>query len=150
MKKNQQFVATGVASEENEVEPEVKVSAAELALLKEVMELRAKIKKEGDDQTPHERGVVVTGPSKNFPGEKRYDIRIEMQENEAQDVKVGVNGIVFQIFRGITVTVPACVVGVLRDAIADKLIQIPDPPNPPKNEWHKVGAVPMQILRGPY
>ena len=148
MKRNQEFVATGVASEENE--PEVKVSAAELALLKEVMELRAKIKKEGDDQTPQERGMKVTGASKNFPGEKRYDIRIEMQENEAQDVKVGVNGIVFQIFRGITVTVPECVVGVLRDAIADKLIQIPDPPNPPKNEWHKVGSVPMQILRGPY
>ena len=149
MKKNQEFGATGVASEVEVVEPEVKVSAAELALLREVMELRAKLKKEGDDQTPQEKGVKITG-SKNFPGEKRYDIRIEMQENEAQDIKVGVNGIVFQIFRGITVTVPACVVGVLRDAIADKLIQTPDPPNPPKNEWHKVGAVPMQILRGPY
>ena len=164
--KNKQFLAeTGVAGEEMQptkkarkvrvskvgAPAEAPISAREAELVRQIAELREMVMNKGEESVPQEKGVRVSGGSQtNFKGQKRYDIRIEMQENESQDVKVGVNGIVFQIWRGLTVTVPECVVDNLRNAVADKLIQIPDPPNPPKNEWHKAQTIPFSILRGPY
>ena len=146
--KNKAFIAdTGAASEQEPKENE------DVAMLKrEVEELRAQVKKEAVDATPQEHGVKVSGgnTSTNFASQKRYDIRIEMQENEPHDVKVGVNGIVFQIRRGVTVTVPACVVEVLRNAVATKLTIVPNYPKADDFIWSDAGMFPMQILKGPY
>ena len=149
--KNKAFIADTGAADKQEPEAKNEMSPNEIAMQKQIDELRALVKKSGDEQTPQEKGIKVTGgPATNFANQKRYDIRVEMQENESSDVKVGVNGIVFQIWRGVTVTVPECVVDNLRNAVADRLIQIPDPPNPPKNEWHPAQTIPFSVLKGPY
>jgi superfamily II helicase len=60
--------------------------------------------------------------------EKRVKIIIEEQDNHEghQEVRVGVNGKVYQIQRGKEVSVPESVVSILRNAIQTKIIQQPD------------------------
>ena len=88
----------------------------------------------------------------DFSKQPKYDIRIEKTEGDSsKDWKCGVNGSVFQIWRGVTVTVPACVVGILRTSVASHRIEIDQGPGrPPLIEWQEASAVNYSILRGPY
>ena len=86
----------------------------------------------------------------DFSQQLKYDIRIEMQDGEPKDWKCGINGTVFQIWRGVVVTVPECVVAVIRTSVASKLIQIPQVDGPPRNEWQEASQVNYSIIRGPY
>jgi hypothetical protein len=94
--------------------------------------------------------VQIVKSATDFSKQPRYDIRIELQDGEPKDWKGGVNGTVFQIWRGVVVTVPECIVGVLRTAVASKLIQVPQADGPPLNVWQEASAVPYSIIRGPY
>lgn len=128
-------------------------SAREKELERQIAELREMIAKSGDANRPIEKAVkVVAGSSSqtNFSNQPRYDIRIEQQEGEPRDQKIGVNGVVFQILKSVPVTVPECVLRVLQTATQSRLVQIPDYPNPPKEEWHDAAAVPFSVLKGPY
>lgn len=60
--------------------------------------------------------------------EKRVKIIIEEQDNHEghSEVRIGVNGKIYQIQRGKEVSVPESVVGVLKNAIQTKRIQQPD------------------------
>jgi hypothetical protein len=108
------------------------------------------VSQEQDGEVQPVEPQQIVRSSTDFSQQRKYDIRIELQDNEPKDFKVGVNGTVFQIWRGNVVTVPECVVGVLRNAVASKLIQIPQTNGPPINEWQEATAVPFSILRGPY
>lgn len=97
--------------------------------------------------------VKVTSLSQtDFSKQPRYDIRIGMTEGDSsKDWKCGVNGSVFQILRNNIVTVPECVIGILRTSVASHRIEIDQGPGrPPLIEWQEQSAVNYQILRGPY
>jgi hypothetical protein len=113
-------------------------------------ELGLGVSQEETDAEPVEVKQIVRSQT-DFTQQKKYDIRIEMSEGDpAKDWKCGVNGSVFQIWRGTIVTVPECVVGILRTSVASRLIQIPQVDGPPKNEWQEQSAVNYSIIRGPY
>jgi len=110
----------------------------------------------GVTQSENESKAVVInpkGPGKNtIKAQKRYDIRIDPQDGEPRDIKIGVNGKVYQIWRGVVVAVPEEVVEVLKNAVAAKLVTMFDPKSgaPTGQEWQDQSAVPYSILRGPY
>lgn len=96
--------------------------------------------------------VAPKGPGKHaVKTQKRYDIRIDPQDGEPRDIKIGVNGKVYQIWRGTIVSVPEEVVEVLRNAVATKLVTVFDNAgNPAGQEWQDQSAVPYSVLKGPY
>jgi hypothetical protein len=95
--------------------------------------------------------IVPKGPGKGtVKAQKRYDIRVDSQVGEPRDIKVGVNGKVYQIWRGVIVSVPEEVVEVFRNAIAAQLVYIPQPDGTTREEWQDRSSVPFSILRGPY
>lgn len=57
------------------------------------------------------------------PTEKRYRLVIEEEENALNYVPVGVNGVIYQIMRGIEVVVPKSVLDVLEQARAARPTQ---------------------------
>lgn len=68
----------------------------------------------------------VTEPIKAIPAsaeEPRYRLVIEEEENALNYVPVGVNGVVYQIMRGIEVVVPQSVLTVLEQAKAARPTQ---------------------------
>ena len=106
---------------------------------------------EGEPEVEPVEPKQIVKSQTDFTKQPKYDIRIEMTEGDsAKDWKCGVNGTVFQIWRGTIVTVPECVVGILRTSVASRLIQIPQADGPPRNEWQESSAVNYSILRGPY
>jgi hypothetical protein len=95
--------------------------------------------------------VKPKGPGKNVAEkQKRFDIRVDAQEGEPRDIKIGVNGKVYQIWRGVVVSVPEEVVEVLRNAIAARLVVMPLPDGTSRQEWQDQSAVPYSVIRGPY
>ena len=58
-----------------------------------------------------------------LPTEKRFRLVIEEEENALNYVPVGVNGIIYQIMRGVEVTVPKAVLDVLEQAKASRVAQ---------------------------
>ena len=102
-----------------------------------------------EEVNPVEPKQIVKSQT-DFSKQPRYDIRIELQDGEPKDWKCGINGTVFQIWRGVVVTVPECVVGVIRTSVASKLVQIPQADGPPRNEWQEASQVNYSIIRGPY
>ncbi len=57
-------------------------------------------------------------------GQKKVKIMIPSTETDHDDVKVGVNGYVYQIQRDKVVEVPESVIGVLKDAITAEYRQV--------------------------
>lgn len=55
--------------------------------------------------------------------EKRFRLIIEEEENALNYVPVGVNGVVYQIMRGVEVVVPQAVLDVLEQAKASRVTQ---------------------------
>jgi CRISPR/Cas system-associated exonuclease Cas4 (RecB family) len=58
---------------------------------------------------------------------RMYTIFVDEEENELNFIKVAVNGVPYQIQRGVDVIVPESVVEVLRNAIAERLVQTTNP-----------------------
>lgn len=77
---------------------------------------------------------------------KKYRIMINEQEGELNYLPVGVNGKVYQIMRGVEVVVPEEVLGVLRNAITDRVIREPQQDGTVKREVRKVPYISYQVL----
>jgi len=77
----------------------------------------------GDD-TPAEKGPSRTKREAKPKAEKRLKIIIDEVEGQPNYEVVGVNGVVYQIQRGIETLVPESVVHVLRNAIATKYVKV--------------------------
>lgn len=57
----------------------------------------------------------------------RSEIMIDHKEGEPNFEKVGVNGFVFKIMRGVHAAVPKCVIHVLENATESYYVEVPDP-----------------------
>jgi len=74
-----------------------------------------------EDETTGEVAPIKAIPA--APAEKRYRLVIEEEENALNYVPVGVNGVVYQIMRGIEVEVPKSALDVLEQARAARPTQ---------------------------
>jgi hypothetical protein len=72
----------------------------------------------GEDGTVEEIKAIPSAPT-----EKRVRLVIEEEENALNYVPVGINGVVYQIMRGIEVVVPRAVLAVLEQAKAARPTQ---------------------------
>jgi hypothetical protein len=78
--------------------------------------------------------------------QKKYRLMVNEQEGELGYLVVGVNGKVYQITRGVEVVVPEEVIGVLKNAITDKIIREPQQDGTIKREVRKVSYISYSVL----
>lgn len=75
-------------------------------------------------------------------------IYVDEESGESNYVPVGHNGIVYQVMRGVEVSVPQKVVDVLKDAVAHRVVQVVDPRTGNKeNVMRPYNAIPFRVIR---
>ena len=78
----------------------------------------------GDTPEPENKGPSRSKKETAPKGEKRRKIIIDEVEGQPNYEVVGVNGVIYQIQRGIETAVPESVVEVLKNAIATKYVKV--------------------------
>ena len=91
---------------------------------------------------------VDDGIKRDKDGRPYRLIRVEMETEKESFLPVGHNGDTYQIRRGEAVEVPQCVVDVLNDCVASRLVEIPHPVTGEiTKELRDYHSVPFQVLR---
>lgn len=104
----------------------------------------------GDTEQP--TGVPAkAGPSRTKKestpkAEKRRTIIIDEVEGQPNYEVVGVNGVVYQIQRGLETSVPESVVHVLRNAIATKYVKVRRPDGFEDLQKRNLSSIPWRLV----
>lgn len=94
-------------------------------------------------------GVTMDDPHDQLRAEPKVKIKVHKtgRPEESADVYVGVNGIGFQIQRGVEVEVPLPVLKVLEDAIQTAYVETPTADGKSEYKPHPVQAYPFTRIQ---
>lgn len=126
----EQIVDNGLADIMDGLEQELEAPKPAPKTKGKAAKAKAKAKAEPEQGEVAAAPVSIKGPVAQITKTPRADWPVIVLDEEANGENykfVGVNGIGFQIQRGVEVAVPPEILGVLNDATATRLVQIKDP-----------------------